>query len=100
MPSHDRILHAFYMYGGDAEWEVSRWVRNYSKLSPQHKSLIPNHNAKVESARQCVQRNQTFLASIARSFDEPALMEGALKAVQTRLKSKVPAAPADIDKAR
>lgn len=88
------------MYSRDAEWEVARWVKNYSKLSAQHKKLIRNHDAKVESARHGIQYNQSFLTSVAHSFHEPSLMEGALKAVQGRLKNRVPPSPADMDKVR
>ena len=88
------------MYSTDADWEVSRWEKNYGKLSAKHKGLLQNHSAKVRAARQGIQSNQSFLSSVASSFHEPSLMEGAIKSVQHRMKHKIRASPADLDKAR
>lgn len=95
-----RILHALHMYGRDAEWEVSRWEKNFARLSAKHKSLLPNFALKVEAARRGISCNQSFLTSVASSFSEPSLMEGALKSLQHRMKHHIPASPADLDKAR
>lgn len=89
-----------HMYSRDAEWEISRWVRNHNKLSDKHKKLLHNHEAKTKAARQGVLQNQRFLTSVAHSFSEPILMEGALKAVALRLKDRVSPSAADMDKVR
>ena len=95
-----RILHAFHSYSIEAEWEVSRWERNYSKLSPQHQALVPHHPAKCEAARRGILANQRFINALASAFDEPTLVEGAYRAVQRRIKEGIRASPGDVEKVR
>ena len=95
-----RILHAFHSYSIEAEWEVSRWERNYGKLSPQHRALVPYHPAKCDAARRGILANQRFINALASAFDEPSLVEGAYRAVQRRIKEGIRASPGDVEKVR
>ena len=42
-----RVAHAFREYRVEAEWEISRWEYNYSRLRDAHKALVPHLPNKV-----------------------------------------------------
>jgi len=38
-----RIVFAMQQYRSEAEWEVSRWERNHSQLSDEHRFVCRHH---------------------------------------------------------
>ena len=99
-PTLCRVLHALHTYQGEAESEIVRWERNFSKLSAEHQTLLPGYAAKCLAARNGVAANQRFLSSLANNFYEPDLVKGALVVAKRRLEAKVRPSPDDIDKVR
>jgi len=64
-----RIVHSILQYSEFAEWELTRWERNFSKLPEAHKALLAHIPKKCESARSCVHVNHCFFKALLSSFD-------------------------------
>ena len=66
-----RIVLAFRSYRQDAELEVARWEHNFGLLPPHHQQLLgPRQLLKFSAARQCIQVNSFFIASMLATFEE------------------------------
>lgn len=66
-----RIVLAFRGYRRDAELEVARWEHNFGLLPPHHQQLLgPRQLLKFSAARQCIQVNSFFIASMLATFEE------------------------------
>ena len=59
-----RIAYAISQYRTYAEWEITRWERNYARLSESHHALLPGIPAKIAAAKHCVYQNHLFLKSL------------------------------------
>lgn len=98
-----KIVRAFKAYAEHAEWEVSRWERNYDRLPDRHKALLSHHPAKCERARQCIKSNDHFIRSMLTAFDSengpvPSHLADANQAASCGGKKAEQVTPAEMDK--
>ncbi|KAL3145964.1 hypothetical protein ABBQ38_015324 [Trebouxia sp. C0009 RCD-2024] len=99
-----KIVFAMQQYKSEAEWDVTRWERNYSQLSEEHKALLPQQPAKFAAARNCIHNNFLFIKSLLEVYqdseDSPSHLSSANTAAAEHAKRHRQTAPGDMEKVR
>ncbi|DBB03564.1 TPA: hypothetical protein ACH3X3_010907 [Trebouxia sp. C0006] len=99
-----RIVFAMQQYRSEAEWEVSRWERNHSQLSDEHRALLPHQPAKFAAARNCIHNNHLFIKSLLDMYHEgeavPEHLSAANSAAQEHARRHKHVHPGDMEKVR
>lgn len=64
----ERVMRAFRAYEIKVGWEVDRWQRNFDRLSPAQRELLPGYPAKIRRARSCIAANQDVIRQMLEAF--------------------------------
>lgn len=99
-----KIVFAMQQYRSEAEWEVSRWERNHSQLSDEHRALLPHQPAKFAAARNCIHNNHLFIKSLLDMYHEgeavPEHLSAANSAAHEHARRHKHVHPGDTEKVR
>ncbi|KAK3263377.1 hypothetical protein CYMTET_27814 [Cymbomonas tetramitiformis] len=64
-----RIVTAYRNYETDALEEVFRWEKNFSRLPPKYRKLVPEQPSKFAAVKVCMRANANFISGMLSNFE-------------------------------